>query len=238
MTDARAIFLTALLACFLLPAGSPLGAQAAESNLLQGVVGAARFDADSLTFRLPPPESGEDEDLSSMPWVGIIGQHLFAGGSTRVGFEGGILFGWRSRDTSIVAGSNQAVIKIDSSLWLLDLSAGVCLDQRLGQRWRLYLAAGPAMLFGEYEEDEDVSSGEDTADPAATAAFEGESESEFGIGGYARAGLEYEFAPQSLIGFSVSGLATNMEFDNTVDSAKVSGVQAFVTFTRIFGRWE
>jgi hypothetical protein len=171
-----------------------------------------------------------------MPWVGFIGQHLFAGGSTRVGVEGGVQFGWRSRDTSIVAGSNQAVIKIDSSLWLLDLSAGVCLDQRLGQRWRLYLAAGPAMVFGEYEEDEDVRSGEDTADPTATDAFEGESESEFGIGGYARAGLEYEFAPQSLIGLSVRGLATNMEFDNTVDSAKVSGVQAFVTFTRDFGR--
>jgi hypothetical protein len=237
MTAISSIRLLALLICFLLSTAAPRGALAASSRILQGVVGGARFDADSLSFRLSHEESGEDEDLSSMPWVGFIGQHLFAGGSTRFGIEGGVQFGWRSRDTSIVAGSNQAVIRVDSSLWLLDLSAGVCLDRRLGQRWRLYLAAGPAMVFGEYDEDEDVSSGEDTADPGATAAFEGESESEFGIGGYARAGLEYEFAPRALIGFCVRGLATNMEFDNTVDTAaRVSGVQAFVTFTRDFGR--
>jgi hypothetical protein len=134
-----------------------------------------------------------------------------------------------------VAGSNQAVIRIDSSLWLLDLSAGVCLDQSLGRRWRLYLAAGPAMVFGEHDEDEDVRSGEDADDPAATDDFKGKNESEFGIGGYVRAGIEYQFAPGSLVGISVRGLATDMEFDNTVDSTEVNGVQAFLTFTRNFG---
>jgi hypothetical protein len=172
-----------------------------------------------------------------MPFIGFISQHLFAGDRTQLGVEGGILFGWRSRSTSAVIASNQAVVKIDSSLWLLDFSAGVCLNQRLGSRWRLYLAAGPAMVFGEYDADEDVRAMEGAVDPAADPAVRGGSESEFGVGGYARAGLEYEFAPLSLVGFSVRGLATNMEFDNTVDSSRVRGVQAFITFTRNFGQW-
>lgn len=233
MTASRSTFLIALLAWPLLGGYSPCWAQAADGFLLQGVVGAGRFDADSLTFRFPSAESGEERDLSSMPFIGFVGQHLFAGESTRLGFEGGVLFGWRSRHTTIVAGSNQAAIRIESSLWLLDLSAGICLDQRPGPRWRLYLAAGPAMVFGEHDAEEEFM--DEPASPADVPAGD-ESESAFGIGGYARAGLEYEFAPQSLVGFSVRGLATNMEFDRTVESAQVNGLQAFVTFTRNFGR--
>lgn len=209
-------------------------AQAADIFILQGLVGAGTFDSDSLTFRLSPEESGEEEDLSTMPFIGFVGQHLFAGDRTRLGVEGGVLFGWRSRSTTAFIGSQQARVKIDSSLWLLDLSGGVCLHQRIGSRWRLYLAAGPTMLFGDYDADEDVRE-EGTTDPATTTDGSGSSESEFGVGGYARIGLEYEFAPTALVGFSVRGLATNLEFDNTVEATKVSGIQAFVTFTRNFG---
>jgi len=223
---------TLLLLLLLLLFAAPGRGMAAGEFILQGVVGAASFDSDSLTFEVEKSEGGEEEDLSSMPYVGLIGQYLFAGGATRFGVEGSALFGWRSRDTTIVAGSNQAVVKIDSSLWLFDLSAGVCLEQRWGANWRLYLAAGPAMLFGEYDADDDVEEG---ADPATAEMFRGESESEFGIGGYARLGLEYEFAPRALVGISVRGLATDMEFDNAVDASRVGGVQAFLTFTRNFG---
>ena len=225
-----------LFAWLFLSVVSPSAAQAADGYILQGLVGAGTFDSDSLTFRLTPEESGEEEDLSSMPFLGFIGQHLFAGDRSQLGVEGGILFGWRSRSTSAVIGSNQARVRIESSFWLLDLSAGVCLNQRFGQRWRLYLAAGPAMVFGEYDEDDYSSAAEGDVEPTVGDTAGGGSESEFGVGGYARVGLEYEFAPQSLVGFSVRGLATNMEFDNTVDSSKVNGVQAFVTFTRNFGR--
>jgi len=234
MLDARFSFMILLAACLVLFPAPAICASSTASNILQGVVGAARFEEKSLTFRLDPPESGKEEDLSTMPWVGLIGQHLLPGGRTRVGFEGALLFGWRSRETKVFLGSNQAVVRIDSSLWLADLSAGILLDQRLGSRWRIYLAAGPAMLFGEHDEDEQVkSSGENGTEE--TENFDGGSESEFGVGGYARAGFEYELAPRAFVGFSVRGLATNLKFDNTVDSSEVNGLQAFVTFTRDFG---
>lgn len=207
--------------------------QAADSFILQGLVGAGAFDSDSLTFRLSPEEPGEEEDLSTMPMIGFAGQHLLSGNRSRLGVEWGILLGWRSRSSSAVIGSQQVRIKIDSSLWLLDLSAGACFQQRLGSRWRLYLAAGPAMLFGEYDADEDIE--EEGTDPAVAEDLSGGSESEFGVGGYARIGVEYEIAPTALVGFSVRGLATNLEFDNTVDATRLNGVQAFVTFTRNFG---
>lgn len=223
----------AFLALLLLSTALPLSTHAAGDSYLQGLVGAARFDADSLTFPVPSADVADEEDLSSMPYVGLVGQHFFAGEATRIGVEAGALFGWRSRDTTVLLSQNQTIVKIDTSFWLLDLSAGVCLNQRLGRRWRLYLGAGPAMVFAEYEEDGRVKEG-DAADPDTAAAVEGESVSEFGIGAYGRAGLEYEYYPTSSIGVSVRGLATNLEFDNAVDAAQVNGVQGFLTFTRHF----
>jgi hypothetical protein len=168
-----------------------------------------------------------------MPYVGLFGQHFLAGESTRLGFEGGALLGWRSSDSTILLSQSQAVVKIDTSFWILDLSAGVCLNQKLGSRWRLYLGAGPAMVFAEYEEDGKVKTG-DAAAPDTVAAVGGESVSEFGIGVYGRAGLEFEYYPTASIGISVRGLATDMEFDNAVGSSEVNGVQGFITFTRHF----
>lgn len=234
MTVHRLQGLLVLLGWLSLSAGLSSTAMATDSFIFQGLLGAGTYDSDSLTFRLPPEESGE-EDLSTMPLVGFAGQHLFSGDRTRMGVEWGILFGWRSRSTSAFIGSNQARVKIESSLWLLDLSAGVCFQQRLGSRWRFYLATGPAMLFAEYDAEEDVQE-DGTTDPATASDVSGGNESEFGVGGYARIGVEYEIAPTALVGFSVRGLATNLEFDNTVDAASLNGVQAFVTFTRNFGR--
>lgn len=222
----------AALAFSLLSTGLPRTTQAAGDSYLQGLVGAAEFDADSLTFRVPSAEAADEEDLSSMPYVGLFGQH-FVSEATRFGFEGGALFGWRSRDTTVLLSQNQARVKIDTSFWMLDLSAGVCLNQRLGSRWRLYLGAGPAMVFAEYEEDGELEEG-DAADPATAAAVDGESVSEFGIGAYGRVGLEYEYYPTASVGISVRGLATNLEFDNAVGSSEVNGVQGFITFTRHF----
>ena len=226
-------FMITLLVLSFLSSGLPRTTHAAGDSFLQGLIGAARFDEDSLTFRVPSSEFADEEDLSSMPYVGFFGQHFFAGEATQVGFEGGALFGWRSRDSTVLLSQSQSVVKIDTSFWMLDLSAGVCLNQRLGSRWRLYLGAGPAMVFAEYEEDGKVKAG-DAADPDTAAAAAGESFSEFGIGVYGRAGLEFEYYPTASIGISVRGLATDMEFDNSVDSSKVNGVQGFITFTRHF----
>jgi hypothetical protein len=229
----RPTFRIALLALSLLSAGLPRTTYAVDGGYMQGLIGSSRFNADSLTFRVPSDEATGEKDLSSMPYVGLIGQYFFGSKATRLGFEGGALFGWRSRKTTVLLSQNQAIINIDASFWMLDLSAGVCLNQKLSPRWRFYLGGGPAMVFAEYEEDGKVEEG-DAADPTTAAAIEGESESGFGIGAYGRAGLEFEYYPTASIGISIRGLVTNMEFDNAVGSSEVSGVQGFVTFTRHF----
>lgn len=207
------------------------GQSVAGDFFLQAGIGAARFEADSLTFALADDPDTEEEDLSEMPYVGLFGQYYFSGRATQIGWEGGILYGWRSRETTVRTGPERTVVSIDTSLWILDLSAGLCLNQRLGDRWRFYIAGGPAMVFAEHEEERD-------SDPEATPVEEedsgGESESEFGIGAYARLGLEYEMSPTAFVGVGVRQLATTLSFDSSVDSDELRGTQGYMTFTRQF----
>ncbi|MBW2503969.1 MAG: outer membrane beta-barrel protein [Deltaproteobacteria bacterium] len=199
---------------------------------VQGYVGAAGFDGDSLTFvedSNTEPGTTSTTDLSTMPFLGLAGQFAFSPDETHCGIDASLLFGWRSDDSSVTAGNGQARIEIDSSLWLLDLAIGLYAQTTLGTSWRIYAAAGPVLLFGEYSgdtKDEDL-----TVTP--TAERENNiSDSAFGAGGYAKLGLEYALSGDSYIGVAIRGLATNLDFDSALDDDGLTGIQGFITFTR------
>ena len=201
-------------------------------TFVQALVGAAQFSEDDLTFAETSVIDGttNKNDLSSMPYIGMTFQHPLGGESTQFGLDGSFLFGWRSGDTRVRAGNGQIAISIDSSLWLADLSVGVYVTHTFSDRWRLYAAAGPAVVFGDYSEDtdeEDYQSGDHT--------LSNRSDSEFGIGAYVRGGFDYLFAPNAYVGVCVRGLKTNLEFDSAPEaSSSLSGVQGFLSFSRYF----
>ena len=201
-------------------------------TFVQALVGAAQFSEDDLTFAETSAIDGttSGNDLSTMPYVGMTFQHPFGGESTQFGIDGSFLFGWRSDDTKVRAGNGQVAISIDSSLWLADLSVGAYVTHTFSDRWRLYVAAGPAIVFGDYSEDTDEENEQSGDHTKAT-----NSESEFGIGAYVRGGFDYLFAPNAYVGVCVRGLKTNIEFDSAPDaSSSLSGAQGFLTFSRFF----
>jgi hypothetical protein len=200
----------------------------------QGLVGAAGFDEDQLTFAEPAPnDPGADStnDLSTMPYLGIAGQFPLGRGETHVGIDASLLVGWRSDDTSVSAGNGQARIEIDSDLWLADVAIGLYAQTILGERWRLYGAAGPMLLFGEYSDD---TTEEDLTVTPTTETEDSNSDSAFGVGGYAKLGLEYRLSGDAFMGIAVRGITTNLEFDQALESGSLTGLQGFITFTRAY----
>ncbi len=202
-------------------------------TFVQAMVGAAQFSEDDLTFSEISTTDGtvtSDNDLSTMPYLGMAFQYPFHGENTQVGLDGSFLFGWRSKDTKVRGGSGQIAISVDSSLWLADLSVGLFVKHTFFNRWRTYAAAGPAVVFGEYSEDTDE---EDSTNEINEK--NDNSDSEFGVGAYARVGFDYLFGPNAYVGVCVRGLKTNIEFDSAPDaSSSLSGVQGFLTFSRHF----
>ena len=205
-----------------------------QLSYLQGLVGAAAFENDNLTFvatGLDDPTVPAGNDLSSMPCVGIAGQFALTGTGNQVGLDTSLLFGWRSASTSITAGNNQARVEIDSEFWLVDVAVGLYAQAMLGDRWRLYGAAGPLLLFGEYSDD---AAERDLSVEPQQVTRSSNSQSEFGVGGYARVGLEYRMTRSAFVGLAVRGISTNLEFDRTVNDSGLTGLQGFVTFTRAY----
>jgi len=222
-----------LIAVTLLP-GTRAFAEDLRLTYFQGLVGAASFDKDQLSFAETEensPNGDSTNDLSTMPYVGIAGQFPLSNSATHVGIDASLLVGWRSDDTSIAAGNGQARIEIDSDLWLVDIAIGLYAQTILGNRWRLYGAVGPMVIFGEYSDD--VSEEDLTVTPT-TETEESNRDSAFGAGGYAKLGLEYYVSGDALIGIAVRGIATNLEFDQAIEGDKLTGVQGFVTFTRAY----
>jgi opacity protein-like surface antigen len=202
-------------------------------TFVQAMVGAAQFSEDDLTFSETSTTNGtvtSDNDLSSMPYLGMAFQYPFHGENTQIGLDGSFLFGWRSKDTKVRGGNGQIAISIDSSLWLADLSVGLFVKHTFFNRWRTYAAVGPAVVFGEYSEDTD----EDDSNNETNEKNDN-TDSEFGVGAYARSGFDYLFDQNAYVGVCVRGLKTNIAFDSAPDaSSSLSGVQGFITFSRHF----
>ena len=224
--------LTMLMFFAVFPASNGKAADDFPPTYVQAFIGAAEFDEDPMTFSKASsddPDAYTTNDLSSMPFLGVGGQYAFSEGNSHFGLDGTILVGWRSRDSSVSAGNGQAEVKLDTDLWLIDLAMGVYAQTIFGQRWRLYVAAGPLMLFGEYSEDSEE---EDSAATPTEERKSSSSDSGFGIGGYARVGLEYRLANNAFMGLCVRGVTTNLEFDNALDDSGLSGVQGFISYSQ------
>ncbi|MEJ2519745.1 MAG: outer membrane beta-barrel protein [Desulfuromonadales bacterium] len=222
--------------CLAINLFSVTSARSAEdfSNIyFQGYLGAAGFDEDAMTFY----ESSDTDpavisttDLSSMPYLGISAQFALGPEPTHIGIDSSLLFGWRSEDTTVSAQNNQLRVKIDSKLWLLDLAVGVYAQTVLAERWRLYGAVGPMLLFGDYSDDTE----EEDLSATPRVAKESNSDSAFGFGGYAKIGLEYALTYNTYMGVALRGVTTNLDFDRALDDDSLKGVQGFVTFTRAY----
>ena len=236
MISTRTISAICLLSTILICGFAPSSLFAADNTFptfVQAMVGAAQFSEDDLTFAEASADDGttSDNDLSQMPYVGVAFQQPFRGDAiTQVGLDGSILIGWRSKDTRAVAGNGQIAVSIDSSLLLVDLSVGLFVKHSINERWRLYAAAGPAIVFGDYSDDTD-----EEVVATATVTTSNRSASEFGAGFYGRAGFDYQYSPNAYVGVCVRGIKTSLEFDDaTAASSGLSGAQGFLTFSRDF----
>jgi hypothetical protein len=201
-----------------------------ESFSIQAVVGVVQFEGDDLKFdetSTIDPTLYAETDLSKMPVIGGVWQKSLRGEKTVLGFEGGILFSWKSDDVSAVGSGGRAVVRIDNSIFLVDFSAGIYVHSILANRIRLYAAGGPVLMFVNYEvnlEEEDTST-------QTVIIREDDSVSEFGVGGYVRAGVEIGVIENGLLGIGVRGVYAKVNLDDVNEELEMKSGSVFATFT-------
>jgi hypothetical protein len=185
--------------------------------LLQGFAGAGFVtDLDRSGGNSPPVENSGD---IIMPVLGGGGQWKLAGDGIDFGLEGMLSFGWQSNATAIVAGGGGAAIAVDVGLFVFDLYGGPFISTFLGDKTRMYAAVGPLLEWVNYDQDSNGFGG---------------SGSGFGVGGYARAGIEFVLTSSTMLGFGVRWSRSTVDMNNNLGNIDLQTVQTVLTVTQGF----
>jgi hypothetical protein len=168
-----------------------------------------------------PPVDGADDDLASMPTLGGGAMYKIGGQRVDWGVEGMLGFSGRADATAFYAGGGGAAIAVDIDLLVFDLYGGPFVSVFLGNRLRVYGAAGGLLQWASY--DQSGSSAIDTGDGSG-----------FGSGYYVRGGAEISLSPGTLLGFGVRWSESEVDLSGNLGNLDLAGTQAVVTISRWF----
>ena len=200
-----------------------------EGYTAQALLGAVRFENLKIT-----DDSGlgdpKEIDLSTLPQLGGAWSTLSIGTRFQYGLEATFLLGFRvDKINYISAGGGGLEVSISTLFWMFDLAGGPYINLFLDpqRRVRMYGGAGPLMIYADYrsEREESGAGGDTTFD---------QNESAFGMGVYARAGLEYRIHERGMLGLGMRGQWAHLDFAGVGGQTKVIGMAAFATYTAGF----
>jgi hypothetical protein len=189
-------------------------------------------------------ENGDpvDIDFDSLPTIGLEVETPYGDSDGATGLEYGVNAGggisWKGDGTKFAgtAGGSGSVVffKIDNSFTLFELHLGGYMRAHLGKTTDFYIGGGPAVIFGSHNvEDDDIEDG-DPVLTDGTVILRGKDSSDLIIGYYARAGIEFDLGGETQWGLGVRYLGGEMEFDDTVGSFDIEGVQVLLTYSSWF----
>ncbi len=192
-----------------------------EPYIVQALLGAVQFE--NLKFEVDG--TTENIDLSIIPQLGAGWGTLPKGDRFQYGLECSFLLGFMADNISFSSSGGLTTIRISTSMWMFDLAGGpyasLFLDKK--RKVRIYAAGGPLMTYADYQsEREEDGTGGGTYD---------NNESAFGIGLYARTGLEFRIYEAGMLGLGVRGSWANIDFTEVGGSSELTGIAAFVSFT-------
>ncbi len=172
-------------------------------------------------------------EFPTLPTGGIEGEYRYGGERIAWGLNPGGSIAWKSSGTRVsggFTGGTGGVIRvdIDNSLFIGELHLGGYLRGRLTESITAYVAAGPMVTYGRIEvEDDDLP----TVEPTGTIKLESSDSSDFGIGYYARAGIDFSIKGEQAVGIGVRYMSTKLDFDNDIGEIDLEGPSFVLSYT-------
>jgi len=181
--------------------------------LMHGFLGVTSYS----TVEISGEVNGDDGDLDELPVIGGGAQWKVGGRRIDWGLEGLLSFAGRANATAFVVGGGGAAVAVDVDLLLFELYGGPFVSLFLGEKVRLYGAAGPLLQWASYDQNDSVIADEDG--------------SGFGSGYYARAGFEFALPSRALVGFGARWSDTSVDLGSSIGDLDIDGVQILFTMT-------
>lgn len=184
---------------------------------LQGFLGASFFE---LSTEGGSKLALDDED-ATFPTVGGGAQWKLAGSGIDFGLEGLLQFAWNGNVAAFVSTGGGAAVAVDVDLLVFDLYAGPFVSCVLGKDARVYAGAGPLLRWGIYDQN------------GPTTATSGDGDG-FGVGWYARTGVDFSVARNMMLGVVVRWSDTTMDVGGGFGDLDVHGFDTAITVTQTF----
>ncbi len=190
-----------------------------QPYIVQALLGAVQYE----NLKLDVDNGIEEIDLSIIPQLGAGWGTVPKGDRFQYGLECSFLLGFMTDDISFYLNSGTTYVRISTSMWMFDLAGGpyasLFLDSN--KKIRIYAAGGPLMTYADYRSERKEDSNPE----------ENNNESIFGIGLYARTGIEFRLYDKGMLGLGVRGSWANVDFTEVGGSSELTGIAAFVSFT-------
>ncbi len=185
--------------------------------LMHGFLGTSFFESVTVDASGGLEVDGDDGQLDQMPVIGGGAQWKLGGDNVDLGLEGIFSLSGRADAAAFVVGGGGAAVAVDVDLLIVEIYGGPFVSKTIGEKMRVYGAAGPVMQFANYHQ--------------SGGGFI-EDESGFGAGWYARTGLEFEIASRTLLGLGVRWSDTTVDLGGDLGDLEVDGLQAFLSVSR------
>jgi hypothetical protein len=206
-----------------------------EDYTAQALLGAVKFD--HLKFPVDDSESPEQIKISTLPQLGGAWTTLPVGDRIQFGLEASFLTGFQvDKLNYLYFGGAGLQVDLSFRMWLFDLAGGAYLNlfPDKEHRVRIYTGAGPLLSYADYRIEKEFSDA-DPNNPSPTATEdESISRSAFGVGFYARTGVEFRVHEKGLFGLGMRASWMNMDFTDIGGRTELTGLAAFVTYTAGF----
>ncbi len=209
-----------------------------EPALIQVFLGVLKLDDDTGEWD-EISDDNVDVDFSSLPSGGIEAEFPFYQGFVHWGLNPGGSIAWKSDDTNFsgrVDGETGGTVRvdIDNSLFIGELHLGGYVRGRLTDRITTYAAAGPMVIYGYHEvEDESLEDADGTVVEDGVDLSETDS-SDINLGFYGRAGVDFEIRDKQHLGFGIRYMSAELDFNKTVGELDVEGPQYVFTYSARF----
>ena len=190
---------------------------------VSGIVGVTDVTALNLELDSDFGTTVDDNELT-LPWIAASLQVPVVKKKVEVGYEAGFSLGWQSDRNAIVIDTGTVLITADNDLRLFDISGGLFVATTIFDRLRLYGGAGPLAQFGRV----DLELGQDINGDGSVA------ESGFGVGYYARTGIDLALAGSTSVGIVVRWVDSKLDFGSRFEKLDIEALQYGIAVTTGF----
>jgi len=193
----------------------------ARQTSVTGMLGLVSLDVTDVEL---DPALGEVDDVDdeTLPFLGALWRQPLVGRRLLLGWETGFTLGWENDVQAVVIDSGTTAVVAENDFLLADAFVGASVELPLGRRLRLVAGAGPLLQFARVDAEWN-----DSVLGAVDA-----NESGFGLGVYARGGIELVRAAGTSFGLALRYTDSSVEPGGDIEQVDFRELAWVFTATR------